>query len=624
MQQIVNGPWPKGINSLLDPAFIGDDQVQWSVNTVNRGGNYQTRPGYSIIKNTAAQLLFPRGLTLFTPKDQEPCLVSACGTLIYVSRYPFTLWYSLSGITLDESDSQVIFEPAIKGTVTHDDGTLEILENPYPVLMIQTGNNRAAYWDGTVARHLDPTRTAELSETPVGTWMKWSGSRLWVANGSKLLVSNVLDPLKFTESDITASGGAYFLPSACTGFAETADQQSLLAFTENSTTSFQSSIEDRSQWGATAGFQRIILPEIGCIAGRTIVNKYGLIWWMSQGGFIGLDGALQTYRSSKITYKDDEMSRGKSNLSKDVSRSCVGAFGNFLTLSVPSGDTYNAQTWVMDEGILDELNASAAPAWSSCWMGTRPVQWVSGMVHGHNRCFFQSMDYPASADASDEWIAGVWEAFCGDKVDVGLNSSNALTAKPIQCALETKFISPDDSAKTFDHFKIRLQELSRSSHIDGFYASSKAGYKQVLDKDIVATTDSLNMHLIAEDISTTVPSYLKQSRTLMSDRDVAQDSDLDEGAESIYTRNKDRGFSILLKWYGQMMVPWIILAYNPKGEQSFGRVEDDELKIRTVLPTGENTIGTLSPLTPTYLKGKSTTISNITPKWSEISYSSNS
>lgn len=630
MREIVStGPWKGGINSLVDPQFIGDDEVQWSTNTINRGGVYQTRPGRKMLYDSE-HFKIARGMTVFRPRGADSYLVKAVGDEIRISQAPFTSWTTLAGISGDLSDSQVTFQVAVKGAMTNDDGTLSRID-PYPVLMIQwDGKVRAAYWDGTVARHLNPDK-AVASETPAGTWMKWIGSRLWISNGSRLRVSNILDPLKFTEEDILSEGGILTLPGECTGLGETADFQSLLAFTAESTTAFAAGNQQREPdpitgqggWLATPGFQQVILPQIGCVAGKTIINQYGITWFLSQGGLIGLDGALQTYRTSKIHYKDQNMSRSKANLSPDVSRSCTGSYENFLFLSVPSGDAYNAQTWVMDQGIIETLDNEAAPAWASSWTGTRPVEWVTASIDGQSRCFSLSHDYPAIAETV-EFRTGVWEEFLSVKHDITRHVGGVETTKPISCSLETKRLSKDASYKTFSNFKVRLTELSGVWHLDGFYASEHSGYKQVLSKDGVSTTAALDTY---ENLNITgiVPALIRQTRLVRSSTDQARLSDQDAGVEDPDTRNKGTSFSVLLQWTGQVGISYVMLSYDASGEPPDGAVEKNETRVRKVFPSGVNTIGTATPA-PVLVSDRrilhSSAITAVTARWYEPTYSS--
>ena len=38
-----------GVNSYVDPQFVGDQEVRWAENAVNKGGIWQTRPGYDTV-----------------------------------------------------------------------------------------------------------------------------------------------------------------------------------------------------------------------------------------------------------------------------------------------------------------------------------------------------------------------------------------------------------------------------------------------------------------------------------------------------------------------------------------------------------------------------------------------
>ena len=85
------------------------------------------------------------------------------------------------------------------------------------------------------------------------------------------------------------------------------DFKNLIVFTDQTLSGVQSNILDRTQWALTPGFQSVIYPAIGCAAGKSIVNQYGVTWWFSHGGFISIDQAVQTYRSSRTHFQDQAM-----------------------------------------------------------------------------------------------------------------------------------------------------------------------------------------------------------------------------------------------------------------------------------------------------------------------------
>jgi hypothetical protein len=389
-----DGPWSLGCNSVVDPSNVPDGQYQWLVNGTNRGGIPQTRPGFNCIPIPSG-FGVARAMTVFTPLNRVANLVVAVGSSVLYLPYPFTgTFTALPGISFNTT-GPVVFETAVKNFSEASDGTLTVI-TPTPILMMSDGQTRTAYWDGTTSRHLDPSQ----NETPIGLWMKWVGSRLWIANGSVLRASSVLDPLLFTEEDILAEGGSFSLPGVITGIGVTPDYSSLLVCTSSTTTSFQANILDRTQWQTTPGFQKEIFQGIGCVAGKSFVNQWGITWWFAQGGMIGLNQAIQTYQTSRIHYIDQNMLRSKANMSPDISGICCGTFENFLTVSVPSGDIYNAHTWLMDQAPRGSLEtnpiySTEVSAWTGIWTGIRPVEWITTTINGRTRCFALSQDYQA-------------------------------------------------------------------------------------------------------------------------------------------------------------------------------------------------------------------------------------
>lgn len=612
------GPFLKGINSLLDPALIGDSEVQWSVNALNRGGCYQTRPGLSRLEELPLSDQYPaRGLTVFLPLNQDPYIVIGVRRSIYVLKYPFTgSWVRLVGPITNDDDDTLSFETCIKGTQTTG-GVLQVID-PYPVLMIQSGTSKPITWDGTSSFVLDPSN----NQTPIGKYMKWVGNRLWVMDGNKIRVSNILDPWTFTEEDILAEGGFFTLPDVGTGFGLTPDQKSLLAFTNTTTTAFQAGILDRLSWRTTNDFQKILLPDIGCVAPNTIVNQYGILWWLSEGGLIRLDDALVTYRTAKISYEDMNMSRSKVNISPMMlKRACAGTYENFLMLSVPSGDSNNAHTWIMDQSPSDTLGQSTGAVWSTCMTGIRPIQWATANIKGQHRCFAMSKDYPPSSPSDnlpDEY--SIWEAFCGNRQDY----PGQKVVKEISCAVETKFMGYSEDYKEFKYAELQISEISGPVQLDVFYASRHSGYKSILSKTIISTTDSLT---IPTQVSDDLPlvSYLKQTRNIETSTDDAQTSDQDVGVENpLATRNKDRSFSILVRWIGQMSLARVT-AFCDDGKEHArdGGSEASETTSRYINQDGVSAILATAPLNHLPNNGlTSQNVSSVSPRWPEFHYQS--
>lgn len=581
---IGDGPWSKGINSLVDPLYLPAGSVQWSVNCLNRGGSYATRPGYVQIYDSV-NTGEPRGLTIFKPKNRTPFIVKALGTRIRISPFPFTSWSDLL-TDLDTTDNPISFEVAIKSAQTLDDGSIEFID-PAPLLFISTGTTKTRSWDGVTVTTYEP------SEVPVCSRMKFIGNRLWVAQGSKVQASNILEPDAFTNDGLTLdSSGAFSLPGDCTGFAATPTFQSLLAFTEESVTSFAASIPDRGLWSSTPNFEQVVLPGIGCIAPKSIINQFGMVWWWSQGGLVNLDEALTAYRTSKLHYKDEAMARSKSNISFNQDRICCGTYGNLMGVSVPSGDIANAHNWIMD-GAIDEAEESAPPVWASVWTGVQPVEWVTSVINGQPRCFVLSRDLSGFSVTSN-----VWEMFCPSRFDFAHSG-----VKNIPSSIETKYLGKDAGFYLFDHIRFLVGQLQSNTaiNVQAFYASRHSGYKQVMDKDIISTIDSLTSDVEIED--NTVDARLLQTRWLKSSKDEGDFIDQDL-VEHEFTRNSDSGFFCKLNWTGPLSLTNLIMVSTPIATEPMGRVEDDETTSRSVDADGAGVIDLTAPVASTIFAGK--------------------
>lgn len=588
------GPWRGGINSVDHSADLLPGQYQWLTNGVNKGGIVSTRPGM-------ASIPFPpvggydtgiNALTIFTPRNGTPVLVMALDAAIQYVRYPFTSTAGILG-SISMNGPTVQFETAVIGVTEAPNGTITAID-PYPVLMICDGTGRTAMWDGaTLVRYLDPT----VSETPTATWMKWIGNRLWVAQGRKLRASNLLNPVKFTEENILAEGGYFNLPSDCTGLGVTPDFRSLLAFTDYTTTAFQAGLINRASWGSTADFQKVIFSYIGCAAGRSIVNQYGMTWWYSHNGLINLDSALQTYRSSQISIQDRNMRRSVANFSNNISGICATAYDNYLLISVPSGDLHNFHTWVLDESIVESIDPSptitqsSKAGWASAWTGIRPTQFATGVVQGKMRCFCATCDISPTGYSSSPIKGNVWELFLQDRRDIGYNSSIVTTAKDISCSLETRSIDTKVLCE-IKYVELDIEEIVGTVQLDIYYATRRGTYKKFGTKQIVGTVGSVTSSMT---IPVTFSQYLPQRRTVKSVNECILASDSNPSVETPQTRNIDKYFSFIIKWTGQMSLVKMRVYADPVPEQMDGASESNEITDRYIRPDGTGAILSTGP-----------------------------
>lgn len=492
--------------------------------------------------------------------------------------------------TQDDEPPPVFFESTIKNVNESGDGTLTVID-PYPLLMMGTGYHRQVSWDGTTAQVLRPDQAFQ------GKMMKWLGSRLWTASGPRLHAGNLLDPLSTTEENLIADGGYFTFPDEITGLGATTDQKSLLVFTDYSTYTLQAGIVDRTQWKTTVDFQKILLPDIGCAAPKSVVNQFGLTWWYSHGGLIGIDNALQTYHTSKIHYKDGQMLRSKAELSPDISKICCGTFNNTLLVSAPSGDRHNSNTWVLDQSVVENNETLSPGAWSGIWTGVRPVEWASGVIEGELKTFCLSRDYISSSlgDATSGYLktpwdykTSVWEAFYPDKMDVDYSG----TARRIESAFETKLLGlgTGGGLAQFSYAELDLAEISGVVNLEVWYCGRRGGYTRILDKQITSAPGSLGFPQSSTTVTTTdiVQPFRTQSRmvktvTVKGGRSGTSDSGQ---AESIYNQNIDRSFSLLVKWTGRMSILGIRMFIHPAPELPQGKCEADESDNTGVTFTG--------------------------------------
>lgn len=350
---------------------------------------------------------------------------------------------------------------------------------------------------------------------------------------------------------------------------------------------------------------------------------------MSHDGLVGLDNALQTYQSSSIHFRDRLMMRSKSNLSSDLSGVCLGGYENFMMCSVPSGDSHNAHTWVMDSSPTETLQRNGDPAWSGTWRGIRPVEWVTGVVNGENRCFCLSRDYkPVDTSLNrrlrakpTDFVYNVWEGFISERADVGHNGS----MKRIECAFETKFYGEGFMLKKFSFAQLDLTEISGIVDIEVYYAGLKGGYERILEKRIVATTGSIGSPMILTiDKDTVIESFRPQDRMI---RTVSikggRAANNQNGVESKYNRDQDRAFSLLIRWTGQMAIRSLRAYIEAVPEETQGTCEPDESIEQAITIEGRGLTSYVAAIErPLAISPRSHYFRAITPRYAELPYES--
>lgn len=511
-----------GVNSNLHPAYLNPNQISWSINTINKGGIIDTRPGYE------SRFRMPdgkaQGMTSFTPTGGTINLVMAVNGKIYTSPFPFTEYTQLPGIQFNPDVDHIVFKEAVKAK----DGATIIA--PLSVLIMQDGVSRPAYWDGSVNRHLAPGPGS--NETVLGLWMEWIGNRLWVARGRELFASDIFDPLHFTETTYIGGGGSLNAMDGdvITALARTSDSRSLLVFTIHNTTIVRAGITDRTQWPITVDFIALLFPGVGCSAGKSIFYHNGELWWWSVEGSRRFTQVGASILSSRNSVASIEMRRSFDNITTSIqSRVCGFTFGTFLGHSVPSGDILNRHTWVLDTSTNSQISAQSPLAWLGAWMGTRPVEWTTINYSGTERSFHISQD-PCGIR--------VWEAFKKERRDNGDRIFVSIEFGAVNFKEPTAF-------KRFLYTEYHLSFLSGDVSITTDYRGDWGCWKRNADINLCAEACIKELHCTSSN-----PQIYNQNRYFKT-QEALHTCQSEEGAysEDIGTYLQNR-----IRWYGENAV----------------------------------------------------------------------
>lgn len=548
--------FPGGANSFMNPDLLPPGSFTRGGNIVTRGGIPQVRPGYR------CKFVLPRGNCqggrIFRPRVGSPVIVFAVDGALYISDKPFTTYRRIEGVELSSIAPRLFFEQVEDSVEANLDGSLRLTDKRNLLVVQDGGDTRPVVFDGTTAGH-----TANI---PLGGPMCFVGDRLWVARTTSLFASDLGDPLSFTEAlYIAGVAKSFTLPGLITALAKVPSTASdtLIVFTETNSTIFKAGIRQRAAWSQTPDFQKEVFPEIGCVANRSVVPHHGLLWWYSLAGLTSMDSAAQANLSSVLPYKDGEMADSKSRLSSDLSGIACSTYENYMLVSVPYADRYNTHTWVADRS---QFLAAEDSTWNSVWTGTRPLEWLSGIIDGENRSLFISADYDGETR--------LWEAFTPDRRDSGC---------PITWWLETRacnFRAPE-KLKEFRYSDLFLSELSGRVDIAAFWSSAFRGkYKRILTKQINATRGYFRPGQTIR-MTDTVFALKKQARNPVRTQDGrelnSQETLPSCGVESPNQDFKDAAFQLLIVGSGVAALRgYLMYAMPPANDDDSGAVEPQE------------------------------------------------
>lgn len=585
--------FPGNMNSFMHPDLLVPGTYARGMNVVSRGGILQCRPGYR------CKFVLPQGKcqggAIFRPRVGSPVILFAVNGLLYVSDSPFTTYRQVTGVEFSPTADRLFFCQVEDSIQENLDGSLTFVDKRNLMVIQDGGYARPVVYDGTTAGH--------TSQIPLGGPMAWVGNRLWVAQDTSLFPSNLADPLSFTEYRFVAGASRHYtLPGPITALAKvpsTASAQ-LAVFTHSTTTIFQAGISSRAQWNATPDFQKEVFPEVGCVANRSVVSHWGLLYWYSLSGVTSMDSAAQANLSSALPYRDAEMTDSKSALSSDLTGIACSTFENYLLVSVPHADTYNSHTWVADRSPF--LSVETQNPWNSFWTGTRPIEWLSGLIDGENRSLFLSADY----DGENR----LWEAFTPDRRDSGC---------PVTWWVETRgcnFRAPTDK-KEFRYADLYLSELSGRVDLGVFWAGSLRGkYKRILSKRINASRGTFcPENEITRDSE--IFGLKKQSRTLRTQDAKAlyeKETLKSCGVESSQSDLLDEAFQLLIVGSGPGALRGYIMYADPQtlnedGNRSLERDETEDNFVRFDGAAAEDDVEEFDASTPIFRSAQTQTVS---------------
>lgn len=548
-----------GQNSDLNPIFLQPSQYFRGMNVVNRGGRIQCRPGYRCLAAWPEGIL--QGFTMFRPRVGESVLVFVISGRVYTSVYPFAEYRQLEDVQLSDIAPRVYFAQGTQALQRNEDGSTSLID-PKNVLVIQDGGfSSAVTFDGTTAQH-----SRGEGAIPIGGPMAWSGDRLWVARRNEVFASDLADPTTFTESGYITTAASFLFRSEVTSLYPMnsgASVAQLLVFTRDNTSMLQSGIRQRSQWVAVQDFQREVLPNIGCVAERSVVAHGGYLWWFSRYGLVSFDSASQAFVTSAIPYLDQQMSASKTFLSPDLSSVASCVHENYLLISVPHAHEHNDHTWVLDSSPIP--TGGANPAWNSFWTGTRPCQWFTGLVMGRERVLYASPD--------SDGVNRLWEAFTPDRLDNGCPITWWAELRAVAGGSPVKF-------KEFRYADVTLSELRGEVDVAVFWAGANRGkYKRIMTRKIRAARGMLTRDRQLT-VETRMFALKSQSRVLRTAdaRQQSPEEDLSScGIEAPYQEFKDDAVQLLIVGSGPGAVASTLLYFSDADRlDDAGKCEDDE------------------------------------------------
>jgi hypothetical protein len=546
----VDSTFFKGVKSDCDPGQLPLGYAWTATNMINLGGVLSCRPGHRCIVTLPDGNL--QGAAIFRPIIGLEQLLVAIDGVIYVSVYPFTVWTFIPNVQFSPIAEQIFWTQTNQSAqrINQDlTSPIEVIA-PKAVMFMQDGGLSAPAWfDGSNGGHL----RGNAFDTPLGGPMVWVGDRLWVAFNHQVFASDISDPFSFREQIYLGGVSSFFFSGPVTAMVKTPSIESpqLMVFTESNGSILQASQRDRNTWPTTVDFQREVV-QVGCLSHRSAVSHYGSVVWFSPSGVSIFDPATSGKLTARLPVRDNEMMVSKTTLSEEVNLIAAGTFGQFLIMSVPAADKYNRHSWVLNHASLETLSDDSGPAWAGHWIGTRPVEWVSGQVADMERIYHVSVDM----DGKNR----LWESFRPERLDNGCPVTWAFESRAhfgSTAAIQSKL---PGSMCRMAWGSIGLAGISEDLDLSIFYAGGTRGaYKQLLTKQITCARGSLSFDTVLN-ADSQIFAFKPQSRVERTEDANQQSTESETGSCGIERDDLegiDESFQFLVVGHGPATVRWL-------------------------------------------------------------------
>lgn len=549
--------WLRGMKSDCDPGLLPEGYYFNGINVLNVGGMLSCRPGHNCIIELPAGNL--QGATLFRPRIGIEQMVVAIDGVIYVSDYPFKNFRRLLNVLFPAHIRQIFWaqaEQSARRITTDIDSAIEIIQTRNVLFMQDGGTTAPAYYDGTESGHIRDN----AFETPIGGPMKWIGDRLWVAKGNQVFASDIANPFSFREQIYLGGNISFFFDSDVTALAATPSIEfpQLVVFTTNIASLLQANIRERALWLTTDGFQRELFA-IGCESQRSVINHFGQLLWFSRGGIQIFDAASISRITARQPTRDNEMHISKTDLYDDLSTVAGAAFGDFILMSVPSADSFNRHTWVLNSASFESLTDDSGPSWSGFWIGTRPVEWVYGDIAGKKLIYHVSTD----EDGNNR----LWQSFIPNRLDNGCPITWGVETRGY-FGLASKSGKPPGLDTRICYADIAMTGIAENCDLGVFYAGSLRGaYKPIMTRVASVTRGMIDSEVILN--STDIIFALKPQSRIWRTEEIRFQADAETGScpvEREVQEEEDESFQLLIVGHGPATIRWIRAFSQPRVE----------------------------------------------------------